>query len=46
MRIAFIFGDMQREPPKLHERSVAEVAPHIPQDSGNGLWSTTEVRVK
>ena len=44
---AYIFHvwDMSKEPPVLHTRHVAEVAPHIPTDNGKGRWNNTEVPV-
>ncbi len=41
----FHVWDMQREPPQLYVKSVEDVAPHIPQDHGNGKWRNVEVRV-
>jgi Protein NO VEIN, C-terminal len=29
----------------LHERTAAEIAPHIPTDQGRGRWSRVEIRV-
>ena len=34
---------MNRRPPVLYMRTVAEVAPHIPSDNGRGKWVNTEV---
>lgn len=44
---AYIFHiwDMNHAPPVLHTRTVAEVAPHIPTDSGKGSWKNAEVPV-
>lgn len=42
---SFHVWDMQKEPPQLYVKSVEEVAPHIPQDKGNGRWRNVEVRV-
>jgi hypothetical protein len=44
---AYIFHiwDMNQAPPVLHTRTVAEVAPHIPTDSGKGKWKHAEVPV-
>ena len=42
---SFHIWEMQRTPPQLHIRSVADVAPHIPTDNGRGRWTTAEVRV-
>lgn len=33
------------EPPKLYERSHAQVAPHIPTDNDKGRWQNTLIRV-
>lgn len=43
---SFHIWDMQKKPPQLYVRSVAEVAPHIPKDKGDGRWSAAEVRVR
>ena len=42
---AYIFHvwDMNQSPPQLHVRSVADVAPHIPTDSGKGMWKHAEI---
>jgi hypothetical protein len=29
----------------LTERTVAEIAPHIPTDQGQGVWATVEIDV-
>lgn len=44
---AYIFHvwDMSKEPPILHVRTVADVAPHIPSDNGRGKWSNVAVPV-
>jgi hypothetical protein len=44
---AYIFHiwDMNQETPILHTRTVADVAPHIPNDSGMGTWTNTQVPV-
>ena len=42
---SFNIWDMQKNPPQLYVKSVEEVAPHIPQDKGNGQWRNAEVRV-
>lgn len=41
----FHVWDMSQEPPILIERTVAEVAPHIPGDSGKGRWTNAQVPV-
>lgn len=44
---AYVFHvwDMSQNPPALFERTVAEVAPHVPSDNGTGSWSNAEIRV-
>ena len=42
---SFHVWDMQKKPPQLYVKSVAEVGPHIPKDKGNGQWRNVEVRV-
>jgi hypothetical protein len=44
---AFIFHiwNLQAEPPALFERTVAEVAPHVPQDNAKGKWKTAQIPV-
>lgn len=44
---AYIFHvwDMNQSPPVLHVRSVADVEPHIPTDSGKGKWKHAEIPV-
>jgi hypothetical protein len=44
---AYIFHiwDMNQETPVLHTRTVADVAPHIPNDSGKGTWTNAQVPV-
>jgi uncharacterized protein DUF3883 len=41
----FHIWDMQKDPPILHVRSVAQVAPHIPADSEKGKWKQVEIPV-
>jgi hypothetical protein len=41
----FHIWDMQKSPPVLHIRTVAQVEPHIPSDNGKGIWSNVEVPV-
>jgi hypothetical protein len=45
---AFVFQIwvFSKIPPQFHERSVAEVAPHIPADSGRGKWRNAAIRLK
>src|SRR5690606_4196512 len=44
---AYVFHvwDMNNEPPVLHVRTVADVAPHIPSDNGKGKWNNVAVPV-
>ena len=42
---SFHIWDMQKTPPQLYVKSVEEVAPHIPQNKGNGYWCRVEVRL-
>jgi hypothetical protein len=42
----FHIWDLQREPPILHVKGVANVAPHIPSDSEKGKWKTVEIPVR
>ena len=41
----FHVWDMNQKPPVLIERTVAEVAPHIPTDGGKGRWTNAQVPV-
>ncbi|MBK5932419.1 uncharacterized protein DUF3883 [Rhodovulum imhoffii] len=41
----FHVWDMTQDPPHLVERTVADVVPHIPADSGKGRWTNTQVPV-
>lgn len=41
----FHVWDMTQNPPHLVERTVADVVPHIPADSGKGRWTNTQVPV-
>ncbi|MCH8490822.1 MAG: DUF3883 domain-containing protein [Oceanicaulis sp.] len=41
----FHVWDMTKKPAVLVERTVAEVAPHIPVDSGKGGWTNAQVPV-
>lgn len=41
----FHVWDMRQDPPRLIERTVADVTPHIPADSGKGRWANTQVPV-
>lgn len=42
---AYIFHvwNMSQTPPVLHTRTVADIAPHIPIDSGKGSWKNAEI---
>ena len=44
---AYVFHvwDMDKDPPNLHVRTVAQVAPHVPTDSGKGAWKNAEIPV-
>lgn len=42
---SFHIWDMRQDTPVLIERTVAEVAPHIPLDSGKGRWTNAQVPV-
>lgn len=44
---AFVFHiwNLKVDPPVLHERTVAQVAPHIPQDNEDGKWSNAVIPV-
>jgi hypothetical protein len=41
----FHIWNMQKSPPALFERTVAEIAPHIPQDNAKGVWKTALIPV-
>lgn len=41
----FQIWDMNRTPPVLYVRSVADVAPHIPADNKKGKWQNAQVPV-
>ena len=41
----FHVWDMDKTPPKLYIRTVAQVAPHIPTDNGKGSWRNAEIPV-
>jgi len=41
----FHVWEMNQTPPVLIERTVAEVAPHIPADKGKGRWKNAQVPV-
>ena len=42
---AYLFHvwDMTMKPPMMHERTVAQVAPHIPSDNEKGKWKTADI---
>jgi hypothetical protein len=44
---SFIFHiwNLQVEPPALFERTVCQVAPHIPKDNAKGQWKTVQIPV-
>lgn len=39
----FHVWDMAKSPPILHVRTLAQVAPHIPDDNNDGKWSNVEI---
>jgi hypothetical protein len=39
----FHVWDMAKSPPILHVRTLAQVAPHIPDDNNAGKWSNVEI---
>jgi hypothetical protein len=41
----FHVWNMKPSKPVLHERSVADVEPHIPDDNGKGYWKNAEIPV-
>jgi hypothetical protein len=41
----FQIWDLQKSPPALYERSVGDVEPHIPSDSGLGRWASVLIPV-
>lgn len=41
----FHVWDMSVTPPRLYERTVSQVRPHIPEDQASGKWATAEIRV-
>jgi hypothetical protein len=41
----FYVWDIRQEPPALHVRTVAQVAPHIPQNQQDGEWKTVIIPV-
>jgi hypothetical protein len=42
---SFHVWDMNQKPPLLIQRSVSDVAPHIPTDGGKGRWTNAQVPV-
>ena len=44
---SFVFHiwNLQVEPPTLFERTVCEVAPHVPKDNAKGQWKTVQIPV-
>lgn len=41
----FHVWDMKQTPPVLIERTVADVAPHIPTDGGKGKWTNAQIPI-
>jgi len=41
----FHIWNMQNNPPFLHEKSSADIAPHIPKDNEKGKWKIAEIPV-
>lgn len=41
----FYIWDMQKEPPSLFIKMVADIQPHVPQDNEKGKWSNAEIPV-
>ncbi len=41
----FHIWDMNQNPAILHERSVSDIAPHVPQDNEKGKWKNAEIPV-
>ncbi len=39
----FHIWDMRQEPPILHQKTVSQVAQHIPTDAGRGRWKNVEI---
>lgn len=44
---AYVFHvwDLQKSPPALFERTVAQIAPHVPEDKAKGQWKTAWIPV-
>ncbi len=44
---AYVFHvwDLQREPAVLYEKTVEQIAPHVPQDNKKGQWKTAVIPV-
>ncbi|MEX0604456.1 MAG: DUF3883 domain-containing protein [Marinobacter sp.] len=42
----FHVWDMNQSPPALYVRTVAEIAPHIPVDSGKGTWKNADIPIQ
>lgn len=42
----FHVWDLSSSPPRLHERTVGDVQPHIPTDNGGGRWENVEIPVR
>lgn len=41
----FHIWDLQAQPPRLYERTLAEIAPHVPTDNERGVWKNAEIMV-
>lgn len=41
----FHIWDLATSPPRLYERTAAEIQPHIPADQENGKWTVAEIPV-
>ena len=41
----FHVWDLEKEPAVLHEKTVAQIAPHVPQDNEKGQWKTALIPV-
>jgi hypothetical protein len=41
----FHIWDLQANPPRLYQRTVADIAPHVPTDNEKGRWKDAEIPV-
>lgn len=41
----FHIWDLAPTPPRLFQRTAAQIGPHIPEDQANGKWATAEIPV-